>query len=118
MAITTAYSIGCDVSEGDESETVCDVFVIEDGGVFCNFHEVNGEGGDLGDHDAAEGIGDGGVGFGEDEFYFMLLDGEYFYFGESLVRHVECLVMCTIFMCTIWYYVEIFVKDVEKIVLM
>jgi len=102
MAITTAYGIGCDVSEGDESETVCDVFVIEDGGVFCNFHEVNGEGGDLGDHDAAEGIGDGGVGFGEDEFYFMLLDGEYFYFGESLVRHVECLVMCTIYLCVLF----------------
>jgi len=61
--------------------------IVENRGVFMEFDQVNRQRWDLGDHDATEGIGHGGVGVGEDEPYFMGLDGQDFYFRESLMRH-------------------------------
>lgn len=75
VAVAGTEGIGGGVREGKKAETMCDVFVVEDGGVFGEFDEVDGERGDLGDHDAAKGVGDRGVGLGEDEFYLVRFDG-------------------------------------------
>ena len=74
MTIPRAGAIGCAVAYGYEAEAVGDVFVVEDGGVFGYFDQVDGERRDLGDHYASEGVGDGCVGFAQDEFYFGWLD--------------------------------------------
>lgn len=65
------------------------VFVVQHGGIFGEFDQVDGERGDFGDHDAAEGVGDGYIGVGEGEFYFLGEDGDYFYFWDALVSHFE-----------------------------
>ena len=53
--------------ERDEAESVGDELVGEDGGVCYNVDKVDGEGGDLGEHGAAEGVGEGEGGGLEDE---------------------------------------------------
>ena len=45
--------------QGDEAETVGDEFVGQDGGVGGDFDKVDGKGGDLGEHHASEGVGEG-----------------------------------------------------------
>jgi hypothetical protein len=57
--------------QGDEAETVGEEFVGEDGGVVLDFDHVDCDGGDLSEHDAAKGVGEGEVDIGEDE-----VDGE------------------------------------------
>ena len=42
-------------------------FILDDGGVLVDEDVFNSEGGDLGEQDAAEGIGDGGVDADEGE---------------------------------------------------
>ena len=42
-------------------------FIGEDRGVAFDFHEVDGDGGDFGQHGAADGVGEGEGGVGEDE---------------------------------------------------
>jgi hypothetical protein len=47
--------------EGDEAEAVGEDLVLDDRGVVLDVDVLNGEGGDFGEEDAAEGVGDGGV---------------------------------------------------------
>lgn len=47
--------------EGHETQTVAEHLVLDDGCVVVNPHILNGECGDLGDQDTAEGVGDGCV---------------------------------------------------------
>ena len=42
--------------QGDETETVGDEFVGENGRVGFYFDEIDGHGGDFGEHDAAQGV--------------------------------------------------------------
>ena len=72
--------------EGDEPQAVRDELVVEDGGVDLDLDEVDGHRGDLGDHDAAEGVGYAGVGVAELELGVVipqLADPDA---GEPLVR--------------------------------
>lgn len=43
--------------EGDEAEPVGEDLVLDDGGVVLDVDVLDGEGRDLGDEDAAEGVG-------------------------------------------------------------
>lgn len=47
--------------EGDQAEAVGEDLILDHGGVVVDVDGLDGEGGDLGDEDAAEGVGDGGV---------------------------------------------------------
>ncbi len=50
-----------------QAEPVGEHFVLDDGGVVPDVDGLDGDGGDLGDEDAAEGVGDGGVDADEGE---------------------------------------------------
>lgn len=58
--------------EGDEAETVGEDLVLDDGGVVLYVDILYGDGRDLCDEDAAEGVGDGGVDTNEGEGSLML----------------------------------------------
>lgn len=62
-----------------------DELVVEDGGVDLDLNEVNSDCGDLGDHDAAESIGHGGVGVAELEFRVVVFQLPNFHLWETLV---------------------------------
>lgn len=68
-----AHGHGAFTGEGDEAEAVGDELVVEDGRVDLDLDEVDGDGGDLGDHDAAEGVGHAGVGVSELELGVVVL---------------------------------------------
>lgn len=72
--------------EGDEPQAVRDELVVEDGGVDLDLDEVYGDGGDLGDHDAAEGVGHAGVGVAELELGVVVLELADPNAREALVR--------------------------------
>lgn len=62
-----------------QAEPVGEHFVLDDGGVVPDVDGLDGDGGDFGDEDAAEGVGDGGVDADEGEaavelFVFVELD--------------------------------------------
>lgn len=82
-----AHGHGTFTGEGDEAEAVGDELVVEDGGVDLDLYEVDGDGGDLGDHDAAEGVGHAGVGVAELELCVVVLQLPELDSGEPLVRH-------------------------------
>jgi hypothetical protein len=48
-------------TERDQTQAVGEHFVLYDGGVLVDEDVFDGKSGDLGEEDAAEGIGDGGV---------------------------------------------------------
>lgn len=81
-----AHGHGTFTGEGDEAEAVGDELVVEDGGVDLDLDEVDGDGGDLRDHDAAEGVGHAGVGVAELEFGEVVLQIPDLNLGEPLVR--------------------------------
>lgn len=54
-------------AERDETQAVGEEFVGKDGGVAVDFHEIDGEGGDLREHYAPQGVGEGEGGVLEDE---------------------------------------------------
>mmetsp|Transcript_18374 Transcript_18374/g.37628 ORF Transcript_18374/g.37628 Transcript_18374/m.37628 type:complete len:94 (+) Transcript_18374:835-1116(+) len=87
MAIPPSHAPLGNVSDGKQAQSMGDVLVVQHAGIFGVFHEVDGERGDFGDHDAPDGVGHGGVGFGEDELDVVRLDGKDFDFGEALLRH-------------------------------
>ena len=47
--------------EGDQAQSLCEHFVLNDGSVVVNEAVFNGDGGDLGHKDTAESVGDRGV---------------------------------------------------------
>lgn len=53
--------------EGDEAESVGQDFVLDDRGVVIDEDGIDGEGGDLGDEDATEGVGYRGINADEGE---------------------------------------------------
>ena len=57
--------------EGDESDSLGEELIMEDGGVFDDADEVGGEGGDFGEEDPAEGVGEADVAVVEDELDFV-----------------------------------------------
>lgn len=63
-----------------------DELIVEDGGVDLDFDEVDGDGGDLGDHHAPKRVGHGGVGVPELEFGVVVFELADFDLRESLVR--------------------------------
>jgi hypothetical protein len=85
-----AHGHGGGGGEGDEAEAVGDELVVEDGGVDLDLDEVDGDGGDLGDHDAAEGVGHAGVGVAELELGVVVLQLADPHPREPLVRHAAC----------------------------
>ena len=72
--------------ERDEPQAVGDELVVEDGGVNLDLDEIDGDGWDFGDHDAAEGIGHAGVGVAELELGVVVLEVADPNAGEALVR--------------------------------
>lgn len=62
-----------------------DELVVEDGGVDLDLDEVDGDGGDLGDHHAAEGVGHARVGLSELELAVIVLHFSDPDLGKSLV---------------------------------
>lgn len=82
-----SHGHGAFAGERDEAEAMGNELVIKDGGVDFDFDEVDSDGGDLGDHDAAEGVGHGGVGVSKLEFRVVVLQFADFDLGESLVRN-------------------------------
>lgn len=81
-----AHGHGALGGEGDEAEAVGDELVVEDGGVDLDLDEVDGDDGDLGDHDAAKGVGDAGVRVAELELEVIVLHFPYLHLREPLVR--------------------------------
>lgn len=66
VAVTGVVNFGHVLGdEGDETKTVGDEFVGEDGRVRFDFDEVDGHGRDFGEDDAADGVGKGEVDVGE-----------------------------------------------------
>ena len=59
--------------EGDETQALGEDFVLDDGGVVLNVDTLDGEGGDFVDHDAPEGVGNGGVHADEGESGFAVV---------------------------------------------
>lgn len=57
--------------EGDEAQAVGENLILDDRGVVPDEDVFDGEGGHVGDHDAAEGVGDGGVDADEGEGGFV-----------------------------------------------
>lgn len=72
--------------EWDEAKAVGEELVVEDGRVDLDLDEVDGDRGDLGDHDAAEGVGHAGVGFAQFKFAVIVLHLADPDLGEPLVR--------------------------------
>lgn len=72
VAVFTVAGVGeeggaVEAVERDETEAVGDELVRQDGGVGYDVDEVDGEGGDLGEHGAAERVGEGEGGGLQDE---------------------------------------------------
>jgi hypothetical protein len=74
------FSLGFNVFEkarvhldGDESNAVSEVLIGDDGGVLPHFDFINCDGRNLGDHDSAEGVGEGGLNSTqiEDNLFFV-----------------------------------------------
>lgn len=82
-----AHRHGAFAGERDETEAMGNELVVKDGGVYFDFDEVNSDGGDLGDHDAAEGIGHGGIGIAKLKLSVVILQLSDFNLRESLVRY-------------------------------
>ena len=61
------YLVAVEAVERDEAKTMGDELVRQDGGVGYDVDEVDGEGRDLGEHGAAEGVGEGEGGGLQDE---------------------------------------------------
>lgn len=80
-----AHGHGTLADERDQAQAVGDELVVEDGGVHLDFHQIYGDCGDFGDHDAAESVGDAGVGLPQLEPHVVILHLPNFDFGESLV---------------------------------
>ena len=80
-----AHAHGKVAGEGDEAEAVGDELVVEDGGVDLNLDEINGNGGHLGDHHAAESVGHARIGVGEIELEVVVLHLSDSNLRESLV---------------------------------
>lgn len=81
-----AHGHGALASEGNKAQSVGDELVVENGGVDFNFHQVDGNGWDFGDHDSPERVGHASVGVSQLElqvvvFHFSDLD-----FGKPLIR--------------------------------
>lgn len=68
-----AHAHGKVTGEGDEAEAVGDELVVEDGGIDLNLDKIDGDGGHLGDHDAAESVGHARIGVGEIELEVVVL---------------------------------------------
>lgn len=75
--------------EGDEAEAVGEDFVLDDGGVVVDEDVFDGEGGDFGEEDTAEGVCDGGV--ETDEGEGGVVGGEFMEFDfEGLRSELAC----------------------------
>lgn len=81
-----AHAHGGGGGERDESQAVRDELVVEDGGVDLDLDEVNGDGGDLRNHDAAKGVGHARVRVTELELGVVVLQFTDPHPGEALVR--------------------------------
>lgn len=64
---------GLAAGEGDQAQTVGQHLVLDDARIVVNEDGLDGEGGDLGDQDPPEGVGDGGVDADEGELRVELL---------------------------------------------
>lgn len=64
--------------EGDQAQAVAENFVLDHRGVVPHENVLDGQGGNVGDHDAAEGVGDGGIDADERELSLI---------GVVLVEH-------------------------------
>lgn len=73
--------------EGDEAETVGEDLVLDDGRIVLDIDVLDGEGGYLGDEDAAEGVCDGGIDADEGEGGFVL----------GVVVELDAEVVCELF---------------------
>jgi hypothetical protein len=69
------------------------ILIVQHATILGILHQIDGKRGNLGDHDAPESIGHGGVGFGEDELDVVWGYVEDFYFGEALLGHFVGLLM-------------------------
>lgn len=86
VAVTwEAHGHGAVTGERNEAEAVGNELVVEDGGVDFDLDEVDGDGGDFGDHDAAEGVGDAGVGVSELELEVVVFELSDFDSGSACV---------------------------------
>lgn len=81
-----AHAHGVVRGEGDEAEAVGDELVVENRGVGVYLDEVDGDGGDLGDHDAAEGVGHARVRLPQLELAVVVLQVADADLWEPLVR--------------------------------
>ena len=80
-----AHAHGPLAGERDETQAMSDELVVEDGGVDLDLDEVDRDGGDFGDHDAAEGVGHGYVGVAKLELGVVVFELADLHLWESLV---------------------------------
>ena len=67
------------------------VLVVEDGGIVMKFHQIDRQGGHLGNHDAPEGVGHARVRIRQDEAHLVRSEIEDLHLGKSLVGHFGVL---------------------------
>lgn len=83
VAVTReAHGHSAVASERNEAEAVGDELVGEDGGIGFDLDEIDGDGGDLGDHHAPKRVGDADIGVAKLEFHEVVS-----HFANSHSRH-------------------------------
>ncbi len=80
------------VPDGDQAEPMGDVLVVQDGGVVMEFHQIDGQGGHLANHNAPEGVGHARVRVGQDEAHLVRGKVEDLHLGKPLVGHFSVCV--------------------------
>jgi hypothetical protein len=81
------------ISNRNQPQPMSNILIVQHATILGILHQIDGKRGNLGDHDAPESIGHGGVGFGEDELDVVWGYVEDFYFGEALLGHFVGLLM-------------------------
>ena len=79
--------VGWLITNRNQSQSMGNIFVIQDGGVLVELHQVDSQGWNFGDHDTTQRIGNASVGLAQDEFDFMREHVQDLHLGETLVRH-------------------------------
>lgn len=73
----------------NETQPMSNVLVVQDGRVLVKLYQINRQGGDFGNHDTPQCVGNTGVGFAQDELDFMGCHVQDLNFGETLMRHFQ-----------------------------
>ena len=92
VAVSTLEGVLRLVPDGDQAEPVGDVLVVQDGGVVMEFHQIDGQGGHLANHNAPEGVGHARVRVGQDEAHLVRGKIEDLHLGKPLVGHFSVCV--------------------------